>query len=327
MSLGPGGGRTARGLGGWGSKAGGSPPGRKPPERSAKRKGRRWLAPKEGWKKWAGITRPPSKGFSCSSTVASGQPFALELLRGMLWLFDDVDVDLPLLLKAGVPAGVRRTIPPSGVWRPVEVPERPPVELLTWQQPWGSALKDPATLMRLVQEDVDLGFARWLPGGLEEARALFGSECAAGKLGLVQKQGSDPRLIGDSTVSGANLLCRIGERIELPSLQDVAEFLSRHPDEEWVGFIMDVSKAHKRVKVAEEDQGYSLFAVIDKRGQRHWLCYATCHFGCSWAAYWWSRAAACFVRIGHRLIRRRHMTYWACCVEGLQSVTHVCLFV
>ena len=57
---------------------------------------------------------------------------------------------------------------------------------------------------------------------------------------VVQKQGSDPRLIGDSTVSGANLLCRIGERIELPSLQDVAEFLSRHPDEEWVGFIMDV---------------------------------------------------------------------------------------
>ena len=119
------------------------------------------------------------------------------------------------------------------------------------------------------------------PGVLEEARTLFGSECAAGKLGLAQKQGSDPHLIGDSTVSGANLLCRIGGPIELPSLQDVADFLSRHPDEEWVGFIMDVSKAHKRVKVAEEDKGYSLFAVIDERGQRHWLCYATCHFGCS----------------------------------------------
>ena len=163
----------------------------------------------------------------------SGQPFALELFRGMLWLFDNVDVDLPLLLEARVPTGVRRTIPLSQLWQPVEVPKRPPVELITCQQPWGSALKDPATLMGLVQEDVD-GLARWLPGGLEEARALFGSEGAAGKLGLVQKQSSDPHLIGDSTVSGANLFCRIGERIELPSLQDVGEFLSRHPDEEWV---------------------------------------------------------------------------------------------
>ena len=47
-----------------------------------------------------------STGLSCSSTVASGQPFALELLRGMLWLFDDVDVDLPRLLEAGASTGV-----------------------------------------------------------------------------------------------------------------------------------------------------------------------------------------------------------------------------
>ena len=32
-------------------------------------------------------------GLSCSAAVAPGQPFALELLRGMLSLFADVDVD------------------------------------------------------------------------------------------------------------------------------------------------------------------------------------------------------------------------------------------
>ena len=67
-----------------------------------------------------------------------------------------------------------------------------------------------------------------------------------------------------------------------------------------------VAKAHKQVKVAQEDQGYSLFAVIDEHGRRRWLRYATCHFGCSWTAYWWSRAAACFVRIGHRLLQHQH---------------------
>ncbi|CAE7204478.1 PP5 [Symbiodinium sp. CCMP2592] len=136
-------------------------------------------------------------------------------------------------------------------------------------------------------------------------------ETRRSKLGLVKKEGSAPRLVGDSTVSGANLLCRIGERIEMPSLHDVAEFLLRYPDEQWISFIMDVAKAHKRVKVAQEVQGYSLCAVIDKHGhgRRRWLCYATsatCHLGCSWAAYWWSRAAARFVRLGHRLLRHRH---------------------
>ena len=130
----------------------------------------------------------------------------------------------------------------------------------------------PIQLERGVQEDVDLGFAEWLPGGLAEARARFGTACAAGRLGLVvKKEGSAPRLVGDSTVSGANLLCRIGEPAEMPSLQDVSEFLSRDPDALWTAFIMDVSKAHKRVKVAPEDCGFSLFAIIDSRGDIHWI--------------------------------------------------------
>ena len=193
-----------------------------------------------------------SKGLQCSSNVPSGQPLALHLLRGMLLLSDDVDADLPIQLERGVPTGIRETIPASGVWRPVEVPERPPVELLTWQEPWS---------------------AEWLAGGLAEARARFGTAFAAGRLGLVKKKGSAPRLVGDSTASGANLLCRIGERIEMPSLQDVSEFLSRDPDALWTAFIMDVSKAHKREKVAPEDCGFSLFAIIDSRGDTRWIMY------------------------------------------------------
>ena len=32
----------------------------------------------------------------------------------------------------------------------------------------------------------------------------------------------------------------------------------------------------------------------------------TCHFGGAWSAYWWSRAAGTFIRIGHKLLRVRH---------------------
>ncbi|CAE7763577.1 Ubr3, partial [Symbiodinium sp. CCMP2456] len=142
---------------------------------------------------------------------------------------------------------------------------------------------------------------------IAEARARSGNACAAGRLGVVQKEGSAPRLVGDSTVSNANRLCRIADKIELPSLQDVSSFLSHH-DGEWIAFILDVAKAHKRAKAAAAaaERGYSLFAVTDADGATHWLCYRTCHFGCSWAAYWWARTAGAFVRIAHRLIHRRH---------------------
>ena len=64
--------------------------------------------------------------------------------------------------------------------------------------------------------------------------------------------------------------------------------------------------AHKRVKVAPEERGFSIFAVLDASGKRKWVVYNTCHFGCSWAAYWWSRVAAGFVRLSHRLLYHSH---------------------
>lgn len=75
--------------------------------------------------------------------------------------------------------------------------------------------------MALVQSDVKDGFAEWLPGGMEEARKRFGPHCAAGKFGVVKKDGSAPRLVGDSSISNVNGLCRIREKI-LNSLGSLA---------------------------------------------------------------------------------------------------------
>ena len=41
-------------------------------------------------------------------------------------------------------------------------------------------------------------------------------------------------------------------------------------------------------------------------GQRRWVLYKTCHFGAAWASFWWSRLAAAFVRIGHRILHHSH---------------------
>ena len=69
---------------------------------------------------------------------------------------------------------------------------------------------------------------------------------------------------------------------------------------------MDVSAAHKRVRVHPSEQGFSVFAVPDGRGSTRWVCYRTCHFGCSWAALWWSRVGAATVRCLHRLLWVSH---------------------
>ena len=153
---------------------------------------------------------------------------------------------------------------------------------------------------------MDEGFAEWVDGGLGAIKDRFGSLVAAGKLGIVQKAGATARLIGDSSVSGANAQCRIKERIELPTLGTVAQFLSRHPQEKWLAFSLDFSKAHKRVKVHPAEQGLSTFCVKDRSGATKWVYYKTCHFGCAWAAYWWSRVAAAFTRLAHRFLHHSH---------------------
>ena len=104
-----------------------------------------------------------AQGLDCSDHIASGQQIALGLLQGLLHLWSDLDVALPEQLDRGVSTGVLETIPASGVWREVDVAERPPQELLVWDRPWQSGLDDAELLLQLVQADD--GGAEWLPGG------------------------------------------------------------------------------------------------------------------------------------------------------------------
>ena len=55
------------------------------------------------------------------------------------------------------------------------------------------------------------GRGAWLPGGLPQAQERYGHRCAARRLGLVCKDGAEPRLVGDSAGSGADRHCRISE--------------------------------------------------------------------------------------------------------------------
>ena len=49
--------------------------------------------------------------------VEAGQPFRLDLLRGLAERLQDIDSNLPETLKGGVHTGYHMPIPPSGVWK------------------------------------------------------------------------------------------------------------------------------------------------------------------------------------------------------------------
>ena len=68
-----------------------------------------------------------------------------------------------------------------------------------------------------------------IPGGEGEARLRWGKNVAAGKLGVVCAPGRKPRLIGDGTISGTKDACQINEKVRLPSLECVQQFMSRMP--------------------------------------------------------------------------------------------------
>lgn len=241
------------------------------------------------------------EGFPCSAHVAKHQPFLLEAWDAVAQFSGDVDHVLPKLLFTGVSTGIDEPISPSGVWEVISDEAVVDAELLVHYEPWGSALKSPDLTWQLIQKDLDAGHLVEIHGGEQEARARWGSKVAAGKFGVVTAEGRKPRLIGDGTVSGTKDASRIPEKVHLPNLEAVQRFLSRNQDQDWTALSFDVRGAHKLVRVAEDQQGYSCF-ILDNR----WFHYTCCYFGARWSAYWFSRVGSFILRHLHLWIRIAH---------------------
>ena len=226
----------------------------------------------------------------------------------------DPDIDLSETLRQGVPTGILSPAPASGIWHAIDEPEAIPEDLLVRREPWTSAAKEQEKALALLEKDVSDGFAFELLGGEAEAVQRFGKNFAAGKLAVVIAEGKPDRLVGDGSISNANGKSRICEKISLPGLFEVQEFVSRQSySSAWAAFSLDVKGAHKRILVHPTEHGFSCFCV----GGR-WFCYRSCYFGCSWAAYWWARAAAFYVRLQHRLLWTAH--FLALYVDDLNAL-------
>ena len=93
-------------------------------------------------------------------------------------------------------------------------------------QNWSSAEAEPQLAEELLQADVASGFVEHWPGSLEDARVRWPKGVAVGKLAVVKAPGKSPRLVGDSSVCGANGRSKILERVEYPTIHEVESALA-----------------------------------------------------------------------------------------------------
>ena len=125
---------------------------------------------------------------------------------------------------------------------------------------------------------------------------------AVGKLGVVVTPDRPPRLAVDSSVSGVTSNTRLPNKAPNPSLSDVRKCMPLCPaNESLAGLVLDVSKAHRRVRIRSQDQGLLCFRHRDVLYQS-----VTLNFGARASGFYWNRVAGLLVRLAHRLWRVRH---------------------
>ena len=221
--------------------------------------------------------------------IAAGQPFRLKLLQAFAARTKDPDHRLHGFLSEGVPAGILQDIPSSFQWqqRQQTLPEDDldGLHLLHCQGNWTQAEQNPALLRQLLQKEVDNGWVVPFQGNAEDAARHWPAGTAIGKLNIVSAEGKDPRLVLDSTICNANPLCKVPERVSLPTALDVQRtFLQGDCHGNFVGMSLDFKAAHKCVKVHRTEQGCLLFRV-----EAQLYHYTVYHFGAKFSAYWWQR--------------------------------------
>ena len=119
-------------------------------------------------------------------------------------------------------------------------------------------------MAELIEAELQQGWIAKFPGSRADAQQQWPSRTAIGKLNVVLAEGKDPRLVLDSAVCNANVLCRIPEQVALPSSLDVRRsFLCSDLRGAWTGVALDVKAAHKRIKVSPAEQGALLFEWQD----------------------------------------------------------------
>ena len=240
---------------------------------------------------------PPNSPFQDLVSIAPGQPCRLGLLYSLARAACDPDLDFIPELVDGVHLGISLPMTPCPCMFPPACESVSPLPLAHCTSAWKSALDDPATVDTLLQTEIAEGWVRLIPGGLPQLQSQY-SVSAVGKLGLVKAQDRPPRLVVDSSISGVTANTTLPNPSANPTLSSLRHCLpTRLSRDTLTALVLDVSKAHRRIKIAPSDQGLLCF----HHRNRLYQC-LTLNFGARASGFYWARLAGLLTRLGHRFI-------------------------
>ena len=187
---------------------------------------------------------------------------------------------------------------------PPAAPDAVRLPLEHCESAWKSALDNPDVVHALLEDEVNAGWIREVPGSDAELRRLY-QYTAVGKLGLVLAPGRPPRLVVDSSVSGVTSNTHLPNRSSNPSLMDVRRSVpvsdSLH---RLLALVLDVAKAHRRMLIRPADRGLLCFRHAGRLYQS-----ITLNFGARVSSFYWARCAGLLMRLLKRLLRVRHSSW------------------
>lgn len=242
-----------------------------------------------------------SQGKTATTAVAPDQPFCLDILEALCDIVSDEDPALPSALRQGVATGILEPLPSSGVWIPTSSGDAE-APLSSHEDSWQSARDHYELTTELVEKEVAEGFVECL-GPISQFSQQERAAFFFGKLSIAFSGSRKPRLVLDTTVNGANPRAQLQERIFHPTLQSVQQCFPTVPDGDFLaGLIIDVSSAHKRIRLREEERNFASF-IWDNKVYR----YRTCSFGATYSSLWWARVGSLLLRLTHILLFGYHV--------------------
>eukprot|EP00971_Amphidinium_carterae_P321037 6381635-Amphidinium_carterae.1 len=234
-----------------------------------------------------------------------GQPFFLKLFHAVALQAQDVDAHFLLDLLHPLPLGVEEQLPPTpGVFRTKSAAEAT-IGLhadFSSAQNYPSADKHEEDIMTSFEADVQNGLMAGPFATRQEVANFIGcreEEVIAGAL-AARVEGSKTRTIFDATITAVNDRIRehTPEKTEAPAVADVrhALALQHMVGQPVTGMKLDVSSAHRRIRICRKDWRYM---TAQCRGQ--WFVNKVGTFGVASAQYHWGRVAALICRLCHHL--------------------------
>ena len=228
--------------------------------------------------------------------ISERQPFKLAFIEEFLRLQGDPDFAAFFTgensFAKGVRLGVDMELPRASAvlnekvaWRQYDAEQSEFLVDSEWRKNYPTAKQNAAVLEKQFEAEEELG--AMIRMDLQEAQSRYGDRLRLASLGAIQKSDDSFRIIHDGTHgTGVNSHIKVRDQQEVPSAGDLKQAM-RELDGATFVFAADVKRAHRLVKVCEQDWGYQACRVSEQDGKVWLNCVGS--FGIASAAIHWAR--------------------------------------